>query len=65
MNVVYKISCKNCDASFMRQTCRQLKTRISEHKNLILRNTSSLSVITEQNRLQFNHDFEWFRLGKR
>jgi len=35
-----------------------LKTRISEHKNHILRNTSTHSVITEH-RLQFNHDFDW------
>jgi len=58
MNVVYKISCKNCDASYVGQTCRQLKTRISEHKNHILRNTSTHSVITEH-RLQYNHDFDW------
>jgi len=41
----------------MGQTCRQ-KKRISEHKNPILRNTSTHSVITEH-RLQFNHDFDW------
>jgi len=58
MNVVYKISSKNCEASYVGQTCRQLKTRISEHKNHILRNTSIHSVITEH-RLQFNHDFDW------
>jgi len=58
MNVVYKISCKTCDASYMGQTCRQLKTRISEHKNHVSRNTSTHSVITEH-RLQFKHDFDW------
>jgi len=36
----------------------QLKTRISEHKNHISRNTSTHSVITEH-RLQFKHDFDW------
>jgi len=46
MNVVYKVSCKNCD-SYMGQTCRQLKTRIYEHKNHISRNTSTHFVITE------------------
>jgi len=57
MNVVYKISCENCDASYVGQTCRQLKTRISEHKN-ISRNISIHSVITEH-RLQFKHDLDW------
>jgi len=58
MNVVYKISCKNCDASYVGQTCRQLKMRIYEYKNYISRNTSTHSVITEH-RLQFKHDFDW------
>ena len=34
-NVVYKISCKSCDASDVGQTCRQLKSRITNHKNHI------------------------------
>jgi len=38
--------------------CRQLKTRISIHKNHIQKNTSIYSVITEH-RLHFNHDFNW------
>jgi len=45
----------------MGQTGRQLKTRISEHKNHINRNTSALSVITEH-RLHKNYDFDWERV---
>jgi len=55
--VVYTFCCKNCDASYIGQTSRQLKTRISEHRNHIW-NTTTQSVITEH-RLQFNHDFDW------
>jgi len=31
--IVYKINCKNCDASYVGQTGRILKTRIKKHKN--------------------------------
>jgi len=55
-NVVYKIYCKDCDASYVGQTERTLKTRILEHCNR--RNTSDYSVITEH-RLDLNHDFNW------
>ena len=30
---VYKIYCKDCDASYVKQTGRQLKTRIVKHRN--------------------------------
>jgi len=55
-DVMYKLCCKNCDASYIEQTSRQLKTRISKHRN-INRNITTQSVITEH-RLQFNH-FDW------
>lgn len=57
-NVVYKVSCNDCDASYVGQTGRQLKKRISEHRNHIRRNTSQPSVITNH-RLEFGHDFNW------
>ncbi|KYQ46149.1 Histone-lysine N-methyltransferase SETMAR [Trachymyrmex zeteki] len=57
-NVVYKIFCKSCDASYVGQTCRQLKSRIMEHRNHIRWNTSIRNVITEH-RLQEGYDFDW------
>ncbi|KYN21656.1 hypothetical protein ALC57_05964 [Trachymyrmex cornetzi] len=57
-NVMYKINCKDCDASYVGQTGRQLKTRIAEHCNHINWKTSNDSVITAH-RLQFKHDFDW------
>lgn len=57
-NVVHKIQCKKCDASYVGQTGRQLKSRMSEHKNLINRNIANHSVITEH-RLDFEHEFDW------
>ncbi|XP_018313144.1 uncharacterized protein [Mycetomoellerius zeteki] len=57
-NVVYKISCKGFDASYVGHMCRQLKSRVTEHKNHIRWNTSTRNVITEY-RLQEGHDFDW------
>jgi len=36
-NVVYKINCSECDASYVGQTSRMLKTRVSEHRSVIVR----------------------------
>jgi len=58
MNVVYKLSCKECDATYVGQTGRTLKIRISEHRNHINRNTITQSVIIEH-RLNFFHEFDW------
>ena len=57
-NVVYKIDCRDCEASYMGQTGRCLKTRINEHKNHIIWNTTQHSVITEH-RISHQHDFYW------
>lgn len=57
-NVVYKINCGDCDASYVGQTKRQLKTRIKEHKNNIRVESKRLSVISEHI-IQENHTFDW------
>ena len=56
-NVVYKLDCKDCNASYIGQTKRHLSTRIKEHQNNI-KKQSSHSVISKH-RTEFNHDFRW------
>ena len=55
---VYKISCKSCDASYVGQTERKLKTRLAELRNHINWNSNNQSVITEH-RIEFERDFDW------
>ncbi|XP_011873294.1 PREDICTED: uncharacterized protein LOC105565056 [Vollenhovia emeryi] len=56
-NVVYKISCNDCNASYVGQTGRVLATRVNEHRKHINRNTKQISVITEHR--QSGHEFDW------
>jgi len=58
MNVVYKMNCKDYNASYVGQTNRLLNTQIAEHKNHINRNTTAYSIITDH-RISLSHDFEW------
>jgi len=55
--VIYKISCHDCEASYIGQTKRQLRIRINEHNFDIRKKNGSLSIISEH-RLNQN-DFEW------
>ncbi|KAL6255523.1 hypothetical protein P5V15_013861 [Pogonomyrmex californicus] len=43
-NVVYQICCGSCNACYVGQTMRQLKTRLHEHQSHIRRNTNTHSV---------------------
>jgi len=57
-NVVYKICCKDCDASYVGQIKRQLKMRLKELVNNTKMDPSRHSVISEHI-YQFNHSFDW------
>jgi len=57
-NVIYKIYCKDCNASYVGQTKRQLKTRIREHYNNIKLDDSRHSVVT-QHMIKHDHAFDW------
>jgi len=57
-NVAHKLNCNNCEATYVGQTKRQLKTRIAEHRNHIKRNMPTHSVIIDH-RIISDHDFDW------
>jgi len=57
-NVVYKIQCRDCEATYVGQTKRQLKTRLREHKNNLKLDQSKHSVISEHI-TKYNHSFDW------
>jgi len=57
-NVIYKLECNNCEATYVGQTKRQLRTRIKEHKNNIKLDQSKHSVISEHI-IKFNHSIDW------
>lgn len=56
-NVVYRLNCLECDASYVGQTKRQLNTRLKEHRSNINRAVSPSVVSTH--RLNLNHEFDW------
>ncbi|KYN09427.1 hypothetical protein ALC57_18459, partial [Trachymyrmex cornetzi] len=55
-NVVYKISCCDCDCSYVGQTKRKLKTRIKEHKSDI-RKSNNHSVVS-LHQLEYGHQID-------
>ena len=57
-NVIYKICCNDCDATYIGQTKRQLGTRVKEYKNNIRLDPSKHSVVTEHI-IKENHSFDW------
>jgi len=57
-NVVYKISCMDCEASYVGQTKRQLRTRVREHLSNLKSKSATPSVVTEH-ALQASHSFDW------
>jgi len=56
-NVVYQLNCKDCNASYVRQTSRVLKIKINKHCIHINRNMINHSVITDHT-VHYNHDFD-------
>jgi len=58
-DVVYKITCNDCDATYIGQTKRQLRTSLRhEHVININQKSGSLSVISNH-RLENDHEMNW------
>jgi len=56
--MVYKISCIECNASYVGQTKRQLRTRVKEHINNSKMTSTKYTVITDHMK-KFSHSFDW------
>jgi len=54
---VYKIFCRDCDASYVGQTGRRLTTRLKEHKSMVNYSSESYTVVSSHRLL--GHDFNW------
>jgi len=46
-DVVYKISCLNCDSSYVDQIKRKVKTRIKEYKVNIKKSKDSFTILSQ------------------
>ena len=60
-NVVYKITFKQCNKTYIDQTGRLLRTRRNEHRNNIKLSEKYHNVVSKHI-LEFNHDFNWDNL---
>ncbi|XP_071573819.1 uncharacterized protein [Temnothorax nylanderi] len=56
--IVYKITCKDCNAIYIGQTKRHLCTRLKEHQKDIKKPAGKHSVVSEH-RISRGHDFDW------
>jgi len=61
-NIVYKLNCSSCDTSYVGQSSRQLRTRISEHQRDFYRAYDHQSVVS-RHRSDSGHDFDWNNPG--
>ena len=57
-NVVYEVKCKDCEASYVGETGRRLKTRITEHKRALQKGKTNISAIADQ-AWRVGHDIDW------
>ena len=56
-NVLYKISYKNCEVTYIEQTKRRLRIQINKHRSNSKKSSVVLSV--SNHRTEFNYDYNW------
>ena len=57
-SVVYKINCRDCDASYVSEMGRALKTRVSEHRRAMEKMDFSASALA-QHAWEHDHHIDW------
>ena len=57
--VVFKLTCKNCNSTYVGQTGRLPNTRVKEHKNNFHRNGYYHNVLSKHKKENLDHDFDW------
>ena len=57
-SIVYKISCRDCDASYVGETERALKTHVSEHCRPMEKRDFSASALA-QHAWEHDHHIDW------
>ena len=57
-NVVYKINCRDCDASYVGETGRALKTCVSKHQRAVEKMNFSGSALA-QHAWENHHHIDW------
>ena len=57
-NVVYKINCKNCEATYVGQTGRRLNIRIKEHRKKYLDKDDKSSIFAHPENNNHTIDFD-------
>lgn len=55
--VVYKISCRDCDSTYIGETSRQLGTRLKEHKKSLT--TGTLTSAVSEHSQNKGHEIDW------
>ena len=57
-SIVYKINCRDCDVSYVGETGRALKTRVSEHHRAMEKRDFSASALA-QHAWEHDHHIDW------
>ena len=57
-SVVYKINCRDCDASYVSETGRALKNHVSEHRRPMEKMDFSTSALA-QHAWEHDHHIDW------
>ena len=57
--MVYKLICKRCKVTYVRQVDRLLNTRVEEHKKNLGRKCNYPNVLSDYIKEYANHDFDW------